>query len=300
MRTLSCALLLFFFTANSSRAEETAPVEIAPELRGCWQNIDHPEAYIWFTERHCVQYEGAYPIRERGSASGGTLTLGNYKQRTLEFSIAGGVLSLKGRKGEFKLKKLERVPEALENLFKPMKLGAPGKLSDERIDAITKEIAKRHESDQAVREGKIDRDAMRKADAENEAYMVGLLQEIGWIDDARFGGWANYQAWLMMMHYCHNWPLMLAVLPEIKKEVLAGKFENTLYAGLFDRVRNVMGEPSRYGMVVEVDGVPTMGPFEDFEKADAFRKEIKMEPVAEESRKYNQQHNNIEVRIIRK
>jgi len=77
---------------------------------------------------------------------------------------------------------------------------------------------------------------------------------------------------------------MLAALPEIEKDMKAGKMnDGQTYALLYDRTKIFSGQKQRYGTQISTadDGTPIVDPLEDRKNVDQLRKEIGMPPLAE-------------------
>src|SRR5262249_18365460 len=140
---------------------------------------------------------------------------------------------------------------------------------------------------------------MLKADADDTRYLIGQVQEIGWIDSNRFGHAAQDSAVIILMHTAHP-ALRAAALPILKKEVLAGRFDAETYAGLYDRYCFQVGLPDRYGMHVSPDsrGLLVVGPLEDRARVDEFRKEIGLPPLAKYLERRRDENGGKPVRIL--
>ncbi|HYG75427.1 MAG TPA: DUF6624 domain-containing protein, partial [Planctomycetota bacterium] len=275
----------------------------------CWQGVTDATYRMWLQPQRCIQFTKAYYVGDFAQVSeAGKLILGLDPKREVAYSLNGDTLEINGRNGKHTLKKLAKVPDECAQVLQPLKLGAAEKLPAERIKAICAEIQARHDKDQEARQGDDDDDdaqkrekKMQAVDLENHAWMKKLVQEIGWIDADRFGQATEHQAWLMMMHYVYDWPLILAVLPEIKKDVLAKKFNARLYSMLYDRLCGVMGRKSYYGQVTFMmdRDKAEFGPFEDFSKVDEYRKEIGLSSVEAEIEKFKKENPRVELKLIK-
>jgi hypothetical protein len=161
-------------------------------------------------------------------------------------------------------------------------LGEVGPLPSERVDAISAELARRAAIDQAVRRDPDRRGEMSNVDAENTAWLTGLVREIGWIDAERFGAKTANAAFLLVQH-SGDLPLMAAALPEIEKDVRAGRIDAQPYALLYDRLHFMRGGKQRYGtqVVVRDDGSQVVERLEDPENVDERRREIGLGPLAD-------------------
>jgi len=159
-------------------------------------------------------------------------------------------------------RKLSSIPEGLE--LKPIDLGKPVELSAERIEKIRLELTKRFEAEQKPRselDGEFEKlDAAGKSaddeerinkrireilkemdavDADNIGFLKPLIREIGWIDVARFGEDASHNACFLVQH-SGDLPLMMAVLPEIKKDRGNAKIKG-IYSLMYYRFQLFLG-----------------------------------------------------------
>lgn len=173
----------------------------------------------------------------------------------------------------------------------PVPLGdAAVKLPAERVAAVRAELAERRRRDQEVRRvfatpgatpTKQDQDRMRDVDADNTAYLLQLVAEVGWIDAARFGEAAADAAWLIVQHtpdLAFKWTV-LQVLEEQRREMGAGDPE---FALLWDRTRLWLGEKQRYGSQIFYgpEGM-FLAPLEDPAGVDERRAQLGLEPLEE-------------------
>ena len=97
-----------------------------------------------------------------------------------------------------------------------------------------------------------------------------------------------------------NPALKEAVLPILRKEVLARRFDAESYAGLYDRYCFQVGLPDRYGMHVSSDakGQLVIGPLEDRARVDEFRKEIGLGPLAKYLERRREENGGKAIRIL--
>ena len=172
-----------------------------------------------------------------------------------------------------------RAPGEADGLFDPRPLGLPdaSALPEERVAAIRKELAERHETDQGVRQDPIDPKEMMRVDQGNTEYLKKLVGEVGWIDPGRFGDEAANTAFLIVQH-SQDVPLMMAALPNLKEQ---GRLQE--YALLFDRLQLRLGEPQRYGSQIgwAEDGSKGLLPIESLEGIDERRAEVDLGPLDE-------------------
>ncbi len=182
--------------------------------------------------------------------------------------------------GAMLFRRLEKTPEELR--IKPLELGKPDKLSEEAIDKIRKELTERVKTDQAVRTDPKRQSEMGKVDGENTAYLIQVIKEVGWIDAERFGSLPSNNAFLIVQH-SGDLSLMSAVLPLIKKDVMAKKLDAQPYALLYDRLMVFSGGKQRYGTQLSQNekGELLLGGLEDKARVEEFRKEIGLFPLSQ-------------------
>jgi hypothetical protein len=175
------------------------------------------------------------------------------------------------------LKAYEPPPEP-----EPVTLGRAGPLAPERVEDIRAELTKRVRVDQEVRRDRRRHDEMQGVDADNTAWLRTLVIEVGWIDAERFGREAAGAAFLLVQH-SGDLPLMTAALPEIEKDVRAGRLDGQPYALLYDRLHFMRGGKQRYGtqVVVREGGEQVVERLEDPDNVDARRREIGLGALAD-------------------
>jgi hypothetical protein len=166
--------------------------------------------------------------------------------------------------------------------IQPLILGVAPKISEDRVDQIRRELARRRTLDQEVRHPQdaslpdaVLAKEMGKVDGENTSYLEEVIEELGWIDAGRFGAVASNDAFLLVQH-SQSLPLMTAVLPKVKEDVLAGRIPGQTYALLYDRTHLELGERQRFGTQVARNpaGDLVVAALEDREKVDQFRRGI--------------------------
>jgi hypothetical protein len=217
----------------------------------------------------------------------------------LPATTSGNTLVFAGKKT---LRKVDKIPKEL--MVEPLRLGEIKEVPAEELKTIKEQLGQRFKEDQAVRDAgkggaenwsKIDTKKMGAVDAGNTAYLLSIVSKYGWIDASRFGEDASQAAWFMVQHSGHL-PLMLAVLPEIKKHLgtkarvtiaygnaaVQGEVnQSEAYAMLYDRVMVMAGQKQRYGsqMGQNDKGQTLILALEDPKKVDHFRAEIGLEPI---------------------
>ena len=162
----------------------------------------------------------------------------------------------------------------------PLVLGARRELDEKIVAEIQEELARRRTLDQAVRRDRSRRPEMATVDADNTAYVRGVVTDVGWIDVERFGRPAADAAFLLVQH-SGDLPLMLAALPEIEEDVRAGRADAQNFALLYDRTQLMSGGKQRYGSQIREneDGDLVVYELEDPDRVDARRKELGLAPL---------------------
>jgi len=192
---------------------------------------------------------------------------------------------------------LKKGPSELPQLqIQPLILGVVPKISEDRIDQIRMELARRRTLDQEVRHPRdpslpdeVLAKEMWKVDGENTSYLEEVVKELGWVDASRFGAAASNDAFLLVQH-SQSLPLMTAVLPKVKEDVASGKIGGQTYALLYDRTHLELGERQRFGTQVARNpaGDLVVSALEDREKVDQYRKGIGLGPLSDYLRRFGQ------------
>ena len=152
-------------------------------------------------------------------------------ERAVEWKIVDGTLHTReggwgGIERRRAWERVEGVPVRLQ--ARPMELGEGGDLDAEEVKRIQAEIARRVKADQAIRHrpdsemSYADHWRMSKMQADNGEYVKHLARSVGWIDAQRFGAETSVGAFLLVQH-SGDLGLMLAVLPQIERDVRAGR-----------------------------------------------------------------------------
>jgi len=123
--------------------------------------------------------------------------------------------------------------------------------------------------------------AREKIVTETGALLKQAVTELGWIDAKRFGKPAAETAFDLAQK-CADVPLLVALLPELEKEALAGNLAGMDFARFYDRTKLAIGERQKYGTQLGKTeaGELLVLPLEDKEKVDEFRKQLKLSPLA--------------------
>jgi len=153
------------------------------------------------------------------------------------------------------------------------------------VEMIRKELLWRRARDKEIRErGQLDQWGqweMFDLQIANGDRLRTWLQDFGWIDVERFGPEASRGAFYLVQH---SWdlPLMLAVLPQLERDVKSGALKPArLYALLYDRIQVFQTLKQRYGTQISYDaaGNPIVDDLEDASRVQALRAELNMEPL---------------------
>jgi hypothetical protein len=272
--------------ASSRTAATTQPFRVpdfAAAIQGCWRQEGN--------EPRCVRIDGEQFLFAQDGRLQIVGTIIRYEPNRMIVRFHGqrvpygwrlesGMLGLGNGDGTGEqFERLAQVPPELD--LKPLALGPAGPVEANRLRLIQRELARRMVDDQAVRKDLTHLDEMQAVDANNTAYLRGLLAEIGWIDANRFGAPTAQAAFLIVQH-SGDLPLMLAALPCIERDMKAGHFDAQPYAMLYDRVQVNLGRKQRYGTQLSGNdkGERFVLPLEDRKRVDEFRKEIGLFPMS--------------------
>ena len=125
--------------------------------------------------------------------------------------------------------------------------------------------------------------AVMAIDAESQAYLEALVDEMGWPTISMVGEDGSGAAWLLVQHADDDVAFQARVL-ELMEPMLAN--EEILpqhYALLKDRVLLAKGEPQVYGTQFQDDGTGVLRPkaTEDWDGLEARRLSVGLPPLAE-------------------
>jgi len=249
-------------------------------LQGAWEQVDGPglvriqDDQLFRIEQGMLLIRGIVHYRPRSLVLRNSGELETW-QATLgengHLRLGHGKLNLSPAAEAHDYRKLPSVPASLE--LRPFTLGPMQPLPPERVQAIQQELASRNEQEQKERREKA-------IATDSTDYLVKLVQEVGWIDVARFGERASVQATIMIKHTA-NLPFMIAVLPYVERD-LKHTGDGQTYAVLYDAVQLALGKKQRYGTQIGYDakGAPYILPLEDPAKVDDYLKEIGVYPLS--------------------
>ena len=167
--------------------------------------------------------------------------------------------------------------------------------------ALRDELLARREEDQAVREQLMNairaaREAgekpglattpiileMKRIDAANRTWLVGVLDEKGWPTRSMVGEQAADAAWLLVQHADDDVELQERVLVMLTEAAEQGEASRQHVALLTDRVRINRGRPQLYGTQTRLmDGVQQIAPVEDVAGLDERRAAVGLPTMAE-------------------
>jgi hypothetical protein len=230
-----------------------------------------------------IRYEGE--IARRVDAFSGLALPG-------ELTLVDGMIVLRIPSTDFivKYRRLDEIPDSVR--LDAYKVGSRQPDDNERA-SIQKEIARRMKQEQDVRFKAMEADknsptgfdetaalAMVAIDQENTNRLVELIQDVGWLSKARFGGETRLGAFLIVQH-SGSIRLMRTVLPLFEEEAKKNPELGQSYALLYDRVQIILGRKQRYGSqaLPNPDDTQTIGRLENRARVNEWRKKMGMEPL---------------------
>ncbi len=260
----------------------------AAELQGAWLSAEEgPTEVIWFDGSRVGWLRGDEPTFYRAEIEAGHASLeswGRFIELEVHTHDDGAGLHVEGDGYHLALERCE-VPRAL--LVEPYDWPTDIALDADTVAELTDELARRRDEDQRVRQfggqpTSEEMSEMGRVDADNVAFLMQVVEELGWIDAERFGTAAADAAFLIVQH-APDTRLMRSALPHIEADVRAGRLGSQAYALLHDRFELRMGRLQRYGSQIGVS--PQFGsvlmPCEDFARLDELRGELGMGPIAD-------------------
>ncbi len=280
MRFLLIAIHVLL-AASAIAAGEAATPDQEKDLLGAWKHTEKDELICFDAQRIRVRAEGGlffFRLKHEGAGKFQFNTQGQWNSATYTLKDKTLSLVLPDRTNTYK--KLDEVPPEME--LKPLAFGKVAPLEREKVRAIRNELAERLVKDQAVRTDQKRLVEAPKVDEDNTAYLKKIVQECGWVDAERFGQEATNAAFLIVQH-SGDLPLMIAALPEIEKDLKAGRLSDGQgFALLYDRTKLYTAEKQRYGSQVSMTNTEVIVlPLEDKNKVDQYRKELGMTPLSQ-------------------
>ena len=177
---------------------------------------------------------------------------------------------------------------------------AAQEVRDVAFPELRAELAERFAADQEIRQRLVDRGAfhpdslaspspattallmeMMQTDADNLAFVEGVVATHGWPTPALVGADGVEAVWFIVQH--SNLEVQERMLPLVEAAYRAGSLPGGKYALLLDRVLKGRGEPQVYGSQPDVaaDGTMSIPETTDPERLDARRAEVGLPPIAE-------------------
>ncbi|RNI31086.1 hypothetical protein EFB08_00670 [Rufibacter latericius] len=160
-------------------------------------------------------------------------------------------------------------------------------------EALTTELEKIHDVDQATRQGfndvkEEDRNAfmlkMRQVDSVNQVQVQKILQQYGWLPKSKIGDKAADGLFLVVQHAPS--PVIEKYLPELKKMAQKGEASIISAAMMEDRLLMYQGKKQVYGTQASSmnrkDGSMGIWPIADSKNVNARRKAIGFRETVEE------------------
>ena len=248
---------------------------------GVWQEEGDSGAVLWFEEQRCGRLRDKQPTFYRVVYSEDRAQLESWgRVTTLNLRREGDVLLVTEGELESRFLPLQEVPIALQ--VKPYDLPGDVELDSDTIAVLGEDLGTREAEDQRVRIDPTQRGRMQSVDEDNTAFLLNVIQEVGWIDAKRFGRESAYAAFLLVQH-SRDLRLLRTAQPLIQKDVEAGLLEGQAYALLFDRLQLRLGFKQRYGSQIGIldGGVQVLMPCEDYEAVDRNRSAVGLGPLAD-------------------
>ncbi len=156
-------------------------------------------------------------------------------------------------------------------------------LSSAEIDRLDDRAAALVVPDQAARTGRLDVNALQKADAASTRWLIQVLKTFGWPSANRTDPQLAFNAWLLAQHADRTPKLQHCVLDLITQQMSTLR-ERQNFAYLTDRVRLADNQLQLYGTQVSVDEVQnkaTPRRLADPANVDRRRTAMGLEPLAE-------------------
>ncbi|MGH9381676.1 MAG: DUF6624 domain-containing protein [Thermoanaerobaculia bacterium] len=128
---------------------------------------------------------------------------------------------------------------------------------------------------------------MREVHERNAARLRQILDEHGWPGRSLVGEQAAEAAWLIVQHAIGDPPLQRHSLVLLRDAAAAGEAPVLQAAMLEDRIRTFEGRGQLYGTQFDWDEEGAMSPFpiEDVDHVDAYRRQIGLPPLEDETRR---------------
>ncbi len=280
-RLLLPSLLFFAALPGAPRADASDPPAAGDPRIGVWSTGgEDPTLFEFEPERLHVLEHNNHTFYFARLLEGGVVLWRFTERQRWKTRWEGDVLVVSNDERSWRLHRLEERPPELELPRVP--LGEAKPLDEDRLEEIRSELRRRAIEDQAVRTDPRRAGDMRKVDADNTAWLLKTIADVGWIDAGRFGPEAANAAFLIVQH-SGDVLLMNTVLPLIEEDVKAGAVDPQNFALLFDRLQLNLGRKQRFGTQIGADpdsGDPIVFPLEDPEHVEEIRREIGLFPLS--------------------
>ena len=252
-----------------------------PPCLGIWQNVADAGDQMAFEADRCINLDkGALQHFFARYPDAGTVRLGWLGEARLHVTVQGDRLELR-QEGTppTTYKRLPAMPDSLR--IAPFPIPAAKPIAAAALAALQQECRTRRARDQAGRGvGGMTADQAAH-DRDNTDWLKRQCATYGWLDAARCGKDAAVTAFLIVQH-SGDMPLMLAALPCIEADVVAGTGDPQDYAMLFDRTQLNLGRRQRFGSQIgQAGGRPAVFPIEDRTGVEARRAKIRLFPLAQ-------------------
>jgi hypothetical protein len=258
----------------------TSPPASVPavDLLGAWRQVDGDALLLFRGDQLFTYDKGALTIvgvvhlrpQEIVVRHEGVL-------ETWQASLHDGTLKLgKGDNPKPYRRLPHQVPAEVD--LHPLMLPAPHPLAPERVQAIQREVEAAYAHDQGILKDKSKSDMVKPMLDEDLHLITRLVQEVGWLDTARFGSVTSSHATILLKHtedMSGSLPLELAVLPDVERDLkLSG--DGQTFAVLYDSVQLQLGKKQKYGTQIVPDSKGNLYvlPLENPAKVDDYLKEM--------------------------
>jgi hypothetical protein len=152
--------------------------------------------------------------------------------------------------------------------------------------ALREELLRRRDIDRAARSAysgaPADMARLMELDSENTAWLIMIVERVGWPGHSLVGEDAAHAAWLLAQHADLNPVFQRRCVELLRDAVERGEASGADLAYLTDRVLVASGEPQLFGTQLTVsDGHYVPAPMREPETVDARRVAMGLNPVAE-------------------
>ena len=150
---------------------------------------------------------------------------------------------------------------------------------------LREELMRRRDVDHAARSAyagaPADMARLMEMDSDNTAWLMAILERIGWPGRSLVGEDGAHAAWLLAQHADLNLAFQRQCQALLRRAVAGGEASPADLAHLTDRVLLASGEPQLYGTQITVrDGQYAPARLQDPETVDARRAAVGLDPIA--------------------